>query len=80
MGKSNQVFRGFRKGQLMRSPHDKITRRKAGRQGRSGFQGFRKAAPALTLKMISVFLMLASIDYSLISVTMAEGLPQSLPK
>ena len=49
-------------------------------QGRSGFQGFRKAAPMLTLKMISVFMMLASIDYSLISVTQAEGLPQSLSK
>ena len=33
------------------------------------FRGFEKLPPALTLKMISVFLMLASIDYSLISVT-----------
>ena len=39
-----------------------------------------KLPPALTLKMISVFLMLDSIDYSLISVTQAEGLPRSLPK
>ena len=39
-----------------------------------------KLPPALTLKMTSVFLMLASIDYSLISVTQAEGLPRSLPK
>ena len=34
----------------------------------------------LALKMVSVFLMPASIDYSLISVTHAEGLPQSLSK
>ena len=30
--------------------------------------------------MISVFLMLAVLDYSLISVTQAEGLPRSLSK
>ena len=42
------------------------------------FRGFEKLPPALALKMISVFLMPASIDYSLISVTQAEGLPQSL--
>ena len=39
------------------------------------FRDFEKLPPALTLKMISVFLMLAAIDYSLISVTQAEGLP-----
>ena len=44
------------------------------------FRDSEKLPPALTLKMISVFLMLASIDYSLISVTQAEGLPRSLPK
>ena len=44
------------------------------------FRDSKKLPPALTLKMISVFLMLASIDYSLISVTQAEGLPQSLSK
>ena len=53
--------------------HDKVMGRKPDGQGGSGFQGFRKAvpklSPVLTLKMISVFLMLASIDYSLISVT-----------
>ena len=49
-------------------------------QGRSGLQGFRKAAQELTLKMISVFLMLAILDYSLISVTQVEGLPGSLSK
>ena len=38
-----------------------------------------KLPPALTLKMISVFLMLALIDYSLISVTQAEGLPHLFP-
>ena len=44
------------------------------------FRDSEKLPPALTLKMISVFLMLASIDYSLISVAQAEGLPQSLSK
>ena len=53
---------------------------KAWQAGGSGFQGFWKAAPVLTFKMISVFLMPASIDYSLISMTQAEGLPRSLPK
>ena len=60
--------------------HDKVMRRKPDRQGGSGLQGFRKAAPVLTLKMISVFLMLAVLDYSLISVTQAKGLPRSLSK
>ena len=41
---------------------------------------FEKLPPALTLKMISVFLMLALIDYPLISVAQAEGLPRSLSK
>ena len=58
----------------------KVVRRKPDKQGRSGPQGFRKAAPALTLKMISVFLMLAVLDYSLISVTQVDGLPRSLSK
>ena len=44
------------------------------------FRDSEKLPPALTLKMISVFLMPASIDYSLISVTQAEGLPWSLSK
>ena len=44
------------------------------------FRDFEKLPLALTLKMISVFLMPGSMDYSLISVTQAEGLPQSLPK
>ena len=39
------------------------------------FGDSEKLPLALTLKMISVFLMLASIDYSLISVAQAEGLP-----
>ena len=60
--------------------HDKVMRRRPERQGRSGPQGFRKAALALTLKMISVFLTLAVLDYSLISVTQAQGLPRSLSK
>ena len=60
--------------------HDKVVRRRPDKQGRSGPQGFRKAAPALTLKMIPVFLTLAVLDYSLISVTWVEGLPRSLSK
>ena len=60
--------------------HEKVVRRRADKQGRSGLQGFWKAAPALTLKMISVFLMLAILDYSLISVTQVDGLPRSLSK
>ena len=55
-------------------------RRRPDKQGKSGLQGFRKAALAPTLKMIAVFLMLAVLDYSLISVTQVEGLPQSLSK
>ena len=60
--------------------HDKVMRRRPDRQGRSGPQWFRKAAPALTLKMITVFLMLAILDHSLISVTQVDGLPRSLSK
>ena len=60
--------------------HDKVVRRRPEKQGRSGLQGFWKAAPVLTLKMISVFLMLAILDYCLISVTRVKGLPQSLSK
>ena len=52
-------------------------RRKPDGQGRSGFRGFRKAAPGTHLKDN---ICLSSIDYSLISVTQAEGLPRSLPK
>ena len=55
-------------------------RRRPDKQDRSGLQRFRKAAPALTLKTISVFLMLAVLDYSLISVTQVDGLAQSLSK
>ena len=44
------------------------------------FRDSEKLPPVLTLKMIPVFLMLASIDYSLISVTQADGLPRSLSK
>ena len=72
--------------------HDKVVRRRPDRQGRSGLQEFQKAAPALTLKMtskkkkktkqkmISVFLIFAILDHSLISVTQAEGLPRSLSR
>ncbi|CAN0471569.1 unnamed protein product [Rangifer tarandus platyrhynchus] len=55
-------------------------RRRPDRQGRSGLQGFRKAALVLTLKMISVVLMSAILDYFLISVMQVEGLPRSLSK
>ena len=55
-------------------------RRRPDKPGGSGLQGFLKAAPALTLKMIFIFLMLAVLDYSLISVTRVEGLPRSLFK
>ena len=44
------------------------------------FRDFEKLPLALTLKMISVFLTLASIDYFLISVKQAEGLPRPLYK
>ena len=60
--------------------HDKVMRRRPDKQGRSELQEFRKAAPVLTLKMISVFLMLAILDHSLISVTRVEGLPRYLSK
>ena len=60
--------------------HDKVVRRRPDKQGRSGLQGFQKAALAPILKMISVFLMLAILGYSLISVTRVEGLPRSLSK
>ena len=39
--------------------HDKVMMRRPDKQGRSGLHGFQIAAPVLTLKMISVFLMLA---------------------
>ena len=71
-----QFLTGHVPGASTRDPiHDKVMRRRHDKQGRSGLQGFRKAALALTLKMISVFLMLAILDYSLISVTQVEGLP-----
>ena len=60
--------------------HDRVMRRRPDKQGISELQGFRKAAPVLTLKMISVFLMLAVLDYCLISVIQVEGLPRSLSK
>ena len=58
--------------------HDKVMRRRPDKQGRSGRQGFWKAAPALTLKMISVFLILAILECFLISVTQLDSLPRSL--
>ena len=50
MGKADQVFRGFEKASSQDPTHDKVTRRKPDRQGRSGFQGFQKAAPGAHLK------------------------------
>ena len=50
MGKADHVFRGFEKASSRDPTHDKVTRRKPDRQGRSGFQGFRKAAPGAHLK------------------------------
>ena len=44
------------------------------------FRDSEKLPPVLSLKMISIILMPPSIDYSLISVTQAEGLPRSLSK
>ena len=49
-GKADEVFRGFEKASSWDPTHDKVTRRKPDRQGRSGFQGFRKAAPGAHLK------------------------------
>ena len=71
----------FLLGASTRDPtHDNVMRRRPDRQGGSGLQGFRKAAPVPTLKMTSVFLMLAILDHSLISVTWVKGLPRSLSK
>ena len=67
-------------GASTQDPTDDKVMRRSDKQGRSGLQEFWKAAPALTLKMISVFLMLAILDFSLISVTRVEGLPRSLSK
>ena len=72
MGKADQVFRGFEKASSRDPTHDKVTRRKPDRKGQIRFSGILKSCPpALTLKMISVFLMPASMDYSLISLTQA---------
>ena len=49
-GKADQIFRGFEKASSQDPTHDKVTRRKPDRQGRSGFQGFQKAAPGAHLK------------------------------
>ena len=50
MGKADQVFRAFEKASSRDHTHNKVMRRKPDRQGRSGFQGFRKAAPSAHLK------------------------------
>ena len=69
MGKADQVFRGFEKASSRDPTHDKSRGESLTGKTDQVFRGFEKLPPALTLKMISVFLMLASIDYSLISVT-----------
>ena len=77
----NRSTKGLLPGASTRDPtHEKVMRRRPYKQGRSGIQGFKKVALVLTLKMISVFLMLAILDYSLISVKQVEGLPWSLSK
>ena len=51
-----QFLTGHVPGTSTRDPiHDKVMRRRPDKQGRSGLQGFQKAAPALTLKMILSF-------------------------
>ena len=57
-----------------------MTRGRPDKQGRSGLQEFQKAALAFILKMISIYLRLAVLDYSLISLTQVDGLPRSLSK
>ena len=49
-GKADQVFRGFEKASSRDPTHDKVSRRKPDRQGRSGFRGFWKSAPGTHLK------------------------------
>ena len=49
-GKADQVFRGSEKASSRDPTHDKVTRRKPDRRGRSCFQGFWKAAPGAHLK------------------------------
>ena len=80
MGKADQVFRGFEKVSSRDPTHDKVTGESLTGKVDQVFRDSEKLPLALTLKMISVFLMPASVDYSLISVTQAEGLPQSLSK
>ena len=45
MGKADQVFKDSKKASSRDPTHDKVMGRKPDGQGRSGFQGFRKAAP-----------------------------------
>ena len=75
----NRSTKGLLPGASTLDPtHEKVMRRRPYKQGRSVLQGFKKAALVLTLKMIPVFWMLAILDYSLITVTLVEGLSQSL--
>ena len=50
MGKADQVFRDFEKASSRDPTCEKVMRRKSDRQGGSGCQGFRKAAPGAHLK------------------------------
>ena len=63
MVKVNQVFRVFRKSQLMR-PYPYQGRKGENLTGKADqvFRDFKKLPPAITLKMIFAFLMPASMD------------------
>ena len=78
-GKADQVFRGSKKASSRDPTHDRSQGERLTGKADQVIRDSEKLPRVLTLK-ISVFLMLASIDYSLISVTQAEGLPRSLPK
>ena len=67
----DQVFKDSEKASSRDPTHDKVTRRKPDRKADQVFRDFEKLPPGLTLMMISVFLMPASMDYSLISLTQA---------
>ena len=77
---SNSILRIFAGSQHTRSHpwHGREEKTWQARQIRTS--GILKSCPRAHLKMISVFLMLAILDYSLISVTQVDGLPWSLSK
>ena len=73
MGKADQVFRDFEKASSRDPTHDSSRGESLTGKADQVFRDSEKLPLALTLK-IFVFLMLASIDFSLISVAQAEGL------